>query len=90
MNEIVIKDDEGMDSYDIKVKAKDGYVSIVQSYDITTLSNSEALQLADAIYKLLNEPTREQCFEAGKIIQGCGMNTTLTDYINEFKKEKDV
>lgn len=86
MNEIVIKD--GPYSKGVGL-SETGTIIISAGCSSVWIDPSEALQLADAIYKLLGEPTREQCFEAGREgIYGYGRYRELTDYINEFKKDK--
>jgi hypothetical protein len=58
-------------------------ISIDGQYHV--FSDDEARSMIDALCKVLNEPTREQCFEAGLIYGQQDIRTTLTDYINEFK-----
>lgn len=73
MEEIVIKDFEGMEHFDIHIRYNpldDKFLNISSGLsNIIVVSKPEARQLADAIYKLLGisiDEIKRQAFEAGR------------------------
>lgn len=65
MEEIVIKDSDGLQSFDITIKHGDCLL-INQGVDTVCVDKINARQLADAIYKLLGIDIERKAFEAGR------------------------
>jgi hypothetical protein len=85
MNEIVINTTFG----DVVIKRRD-HIEIEQQFSNHPYSIEEIHKLINGLFEAIGEPTREQCFEAGRIYGQQDINTTFTDYINAYKNGNDV